>query len=184
MPIAFLFIFKKKFYLSLVLFLSISTISTLGIILTTIWGVNNHLILKLYFFSSFICLMYYFKQLLLSKKLIPLIFTTIFIITFFAENILKGKIYWSLQLINFSVVFCCVMLKIKETKEDNFLNINHSVILINSSILVYYSFSFLLFFVMMELISNQLWVIHNIVESTSKLVIAYAFWKLPKTSHY
>jgi hypothetical protein len=32
------------------------------------------------------------------------------------------------------------------------------------------------------MLANQYWIIHNVVEASSKLVIAYAILKIPKTT--
>jgi hypothetical protein len=59
-----------------------------------------------------------------------------------------------------------------------------SYLIVNASIFIYNSFSFLFFLYITILMGNDLWYFHNIIEGISKLIIAYAFWKLPKSDNF
>jgi hypothetical protein len=67
---------------------------------------------------------------------------------------------------------------------DNSKKKSEILILVNTALFIYYSFSFLFNIYIDELMKNNLWFIHNFIEGSSKLLIAYAFWKQPKTAHY
>jgi hypothetical protein len=47
---------------------------------------------------------------------------------------------------------------------------------------MYSSFSFFMSLELETMLANQYWIIHNVVEASSKLVIAYAILKIPKTT--
>jgi hypothetical protein len=54
----------------------------------------------------------------------------------------------------------------------------------NAAMLIYFS-STLIFFNILPMLTFQdskIWVIHNAIGSISKLIIAYAFWKIPSRS--
>jgi hypothetical protein len=85
-------------------------------------------------------------------------------------------VYRTIGFILFSVIFFIDYLNSESQRNlQSFPNL-----IVNSSIFIYNSFSFLFFLYITILMGNDLWYIHNIIEGISKLIIAYAFWKLPK----
>lgn len=58
---------------------------------------------------------------------------------------------------------------------------NSVYIYFNAAMLIYYSSSLIFFNILPYLTcqNSNIWIIHNVIESSSKLIITYAFWKLP-----
>jgi hypothetical protein len=50
--------------------------------------------------------------------------------------------------------------------------------LFNASIFIYHTAAFSLFNYFSSFMTSYLWYFHNFIEGSSKLLIAYAFWKL------
>jgi hypothetical protein len=80
-----------------------------------------------------------------------------------------------------SLIFFFEFIISKNNIRSNFINTN---LYVNAAILFYNGSSLFLFHYLFVILSNNVWYIHNFIEGSSKLLIAYAFWKLPKTSHY
>lgn len=180
LPIAYLFLSKKRIFISLTLYLSFSFLATLGIVISTKMGANNHWIIKLYNFTSFLCLMHYFYKILSSKINYSLIFSILYIAVFILDYVFSTSNIFLVSIL--FIITCCILFFINETKKENRSVEFRTVSIINASLLFYFSFSFIFLSLLWKLINYQIWEIHNIIESTSKLIITYAFWKLPKTS--
>lgn len=181
LPIAYLIFSKKNFQISFFIFLTLSFITTFVIIVTGKLGIHNHWVINFYNFTSFLCLMYYFYQIQSTKINYPLIFSVLFILIFLIEYFIsKSSIF--LFFSSFFIIICCLLFFINETKKENRRVEFRAVSIVNASLLFYFSFSFIFLSLLWKLINYQIWEIHNIIESTSKLIITYAFWKLPKTS--
>ena len=141
---------------------------------------NNNWMMTFYGFSSFLFLMHYFHKILSSKIKFPIIFSVFYIVVFIVDNIANSS--YLLFFMSLFIIICCLLFFINETKKENRPVEFKSVSIINASLLFYFSFSFIFLSLLWKLINYQIWEIHNIIESTSKLIITYAFWKLPKTS--
>ena len=179
LPIAYLIFSKKKFYFSFVLYLVLSVITTLGLIITIKLKIQNYWMTTFYSLTSFLCLMHYFHQINFTKINYPIIFSLIFIVVFFIDSFSKTS--FLLILLIFFVITCCMMFFVSTTKKQNQTKDFETVSIINASLLFYFSFSFIFLSLLLKLINSHIWEIHNIIESATKLLFTYAFWKLPKT---
>ncbi len=181
LPIVYLFYSKKKFISSFLYFLIFSLFSTTIIIILKNLKVHNLWVFKFYAITSFLCLMHYFYKVNGSKLKLPLIFSILFSSVFIVENFFYAKINYTLYLMNFLVITSCIIYFIYETKNYSKINFVKSINVINVTLLFYYSFSLIFLGLFVNLISTNIWEIHNIIESATKLLFTYAFWKLPKT---
>lgn len=180
LPIVYLIFSKKKFHFSFVLYLILSVITTLAIIITIRLGIHNKWLVILYNFTSFLCLMHYFYKILSSKINYSLIFSILYIAVFILDYVFSTSNIFLVSIL--FIITCCILFFINETKKENRLVEFRAVSIVNAGLLFYFSFSFIFLSLLWKLINYQIWEIHNIIESTSKLIITYAFWKLPKTS--
>ena len=185
LPIAVLLFTNKKFDLSFRLFLYSSILSTFVIIITTHFGINNHIVALIYIIISYSFIYNFFRkyfsiEIIRYLNLLVLIFYIIAIVEYFLNNRLNYTIpiYYLNILIWAVIYFYSQLISNDDNNNDKIRNI------IVFSLLFYSSFSFLISIIIHKLIYNHLWYIHNFIEGSSKLLIAYAFWKLPKTSHY
>lgn len=179
LPIAYLIFSKKKFYFPFILYLVLSSITTISLILTIKLSIHNYWIIMLYHFTSFLCLMFYFHQTITIKPNFPLIFSFLFIPVFIVDIFFNSSylyFFW-----NFFSLVCCLIYFISISNTTNQPEDFKTVSIINASLLFYFSFSFIFLTLLLKLINNQIWELHNIIESATKLLFTYAFWKLPKT---
>jgi hypothetical protein len=185
-PLVFVFSRKNKILNFLIIHLGISFICSLLIFITRINHVYNLHIFNFYILSSSLFLpIFYFK--LIQNRLLKFILIIVFLGNL---SIVINELFHSEYLVNAVVseniteiilcLFFLLDLLLSNKKPENQL----SLLLINSSIFFYNCFSFLFNFYISEIMVSNLWFIHNFIEASSKLIIAYAFWKLPKTSQY
>jgi len=170
-------------YLALVLFLSFVVIILQTI--THLYKINNHILFNFYVFSSFILhFLFYVKNLKKTFKLLASIPFPIFI-GFSLFEIFKHELLTiSFQITNFSLIYWSFLFFISLLKDDSPISNKTTLQIVNISIFVYNSGSYILYLSIFSLMLNKYWFIHNIFEGCSKLLIAYAFWKLPKSDNF
>jgi hypothetical protein len=176
---------KVRFNLEFLLYLLFSTIATFGFIVTNIFKLHNSWIFYSYQFLSIVLLsIFYFRTLSLTlfKSLVILI-GIISLSIFSFEMKTEGFTNWSDSVVCLSFTFC-PLLYFFETLQSKQNNSKTSLNIINSTNLIYFSSTILMFYFIHLILKNNLWFIHNFIEASSKLIIAYAFWKLPKTSQF
>jgi hypothetical protein len=184
-PFVVLIKLRVRFNLEFLLYLLFSTIATFGFIITNIFKVHNSWIFYSYQFLSIILLsLFYFRTLSLKLfKLLAILIGIISLSVFLYEMKTKGFTNWSDSVVCLSFTFCPLIyffetLQSKETVDKTSLNI------VNATNFIYFSTTIFLFYFIHFILKNNLWFIHNFIEASSKLIIAYAFWKLPKTSQF
>lgn len=183
LPLMILFFQKKKFNIEFLVYLGSSVIATFIFFILFKYKVNNLLIFNGYQIVSITCLSIFYYNICkksLTKKLILSIGSLCLIISFFelsqTSYIEYSLVYRTIGFILFSVIFYIDYLNSESQRNLQ----SFSYLIVNSSIFIYNSFSFLFFLYITILMGNDLWYFHNIIEGISKLIIAYAFWKLPK----
>lgn len=180
-----IFFASRKIDLSLKVLLIASFVSSILLFITGRFHINNLLIFNAYHVFSILSLssLYYniTKNKLLKRIDFLLALITSFILIFeltttdFLEySIVIEKICF----VTFAIVYFLDFFIDNSKKKSEIL------ILVNTALFIYYSFSFLFNIYIDDLMKNNLWFIHNFIEGSSKLLIAYAFWKQPKTAHY
>jgi hypothetical protein len=92
----------------------------------------------------------------------------------------KTLISSSIIYVLWSILGLVSILKTNEIKHQ----LNSTSTFFNIAILFYFSGSVILFFIfdMLNSSNYHIWTVHNILEIISKLIITYAFWKLPSKS--
>lgn len=188
LPLVILAFRKFNFNREFILYLFISFLSTSLLIITTFFGIKNHIIFNIYVISSFLFVSKFFCNLFneLLIKVLLIISTLVFTAYCIYELLRSSAIIHSFQFLN---VFCIIFsftyfVSLINSKSKMVSNFDITTIIVLSSIVIYYSSTSILLFFMISFIENKIWYIHNFIEGSSKLLIAYAFWKLPKTSHY
>lgn len=185
LPLIVLFNGKKKFNKGLIVFLSASVITTCILTITSILKLNNLVFFNLYQVISIVSLTFFYYESIFNKTL--KYFIALFGLMSFSVLIfeISKTIFLDYSLVSrkISLVAFSIFLFFDYLISDysNHKN-SKSILLINTSLFVYNSSSFLFFIYISALMINNLWYIHNFIEGLSKLLIAYAFWKLPKTS--
>lgn len=185
LPLIILFKKRIKFNIEFIVFLTSSISATLIFSITSHYKVNDLIIFNSYQVFSIICLTIFYSKIIsfniLKKIIIVLGIICLFVLIYELSE--TSYIEYSLTFENicfflFSIFFLIDYL----IKEGQNTDLSKCYLLVNTSIFIYNAFSYLLFFYINELMQKDLWFVHNILEGLSKLLIAYAFWKLPRTS--
>ncbi len=182
-----LFFIKKNNQSNRVIFyyLFTSIASTIICLVTSYMHINNHMIHNVYQMVSFLFLaLFYFlngRHLLRFLVLIGsgLFYSICFFELFKTSLLLNGYIVANLVYIIWSLAFFVQLILQKSNS-----NLSKTSVLFNASIFIYYTASFFLFMYLLTLLKGNLWYFHNFIEGSSKLFIAYAFWKLPNQAYF
>jgi len=181
MPVVVFFYKKAWRHFEILIYLMSSVLATCIIIYTRINELNNHWVHNTFIIISFVSIgIFYLKRKVVLLNYLVLIGSIVFVFILAIEQKGNSLLINSFQFVNFifiiwSLVYFVLLTNNKSSKFDsNFLQT------LNFSILFYNCSSFLLFNFLQELVKNEMWFIHNIIESVSKLIIAYSFWKLQK----
>ena len=181
MPVVVFFYKKAWRHFEILIYLMSSVLATCIIIYTRINELNNHWVHNTFIIISFASIgIFYLKRKVVLLNFLVLIGSIVFVFILAIEQKGNSLLINSFQFVNFifiiwSLVYFVLLTNNKSSKFDsNFLQT------LNFSILFYNCSSFLLFNFLQELVKNEMWFIHNIIESVSKLIIAYSFWKLQK----
>jgi hypothetical protein len=184
LPLVVLIIGKRKLNLEFLLFVCVSFSLTLAIIITKISGLNNAIIFDSWLICSIILLTFFYSRVIESKPfaIAVILIGVICLSATFWELMVIGYPNKALIIENISFILIPILMYISFLRYQNHSKGN-SLILINTSIFVYKTTTFLLFYFLVTLMKNNAWYVHNFIEGSSKLLIAYALWKLPKTAH-
>jgi hypothetical protein len=184
LPIIFYFNKLGKENLELLILFCASFIATLSILFTYQFKINNHNIFNAYVIIEFCCISVFYSKLFKLKysKLIKLLIIPFLFLFFFEiyqnDVIILGSKLTSLTYIIYSISFFIKYLNI--SRRSNEYKFSQAI---NASLFIYNCSAFILIFYIMKLMNSNLWYVHNFIEGSSKLLIAYALWKLPKTAH-
>jgi hypothetical protein len=173
---------KAIYKTELVIFLLSSVIATIGIFITTKFQMYNHYIHNSYLIIEILCLCQFYFKIFNSKKIKAILFsvTGLLLAISILEVIKIGVMIFSMKIISLCIILISLFYLLNNLMSTSLNHINQPVLLINSSFIVYHGSSFILIYFIMNIMSNNLWHFHNFIEGISKLIIAYAFWKLPK----
>lgn len=176
-----LFFIKKSNKSNKIIFyyLFSSCLSTIISLITAYMHTNNHMIHNVYEMASFLFLaLFYFlngRNLLRFLVLVGsgLFYSICFFELFKTSLLLNGQKTANLVYIIWSLTFFIQSI-LKKSNSSLF----RTYVLFNASIFIYHTASFFLFKYLLALVTSNLWYFHNFIEGSSKLLIAYAFWKL------
>ncbi len=181
-----LFLFQRDFISKreLMVFFISSVLASIFILTTTIYSINNYFVHNSFLIVELICLsIFYFKAINWKYIRVLIIISFVSFLLFFIHEIYRHQVIidgFKIVNIAYLVLVTILFLNLLQGK----YGFKKSLILINASFFIYRCTSFVFIFYLMKIMTENLWYIHNFIEGSSKLLIAYAFWKLPKTSHY
>jgi hypothetical protein len=186
-PLGVLLFHRKKFNLEIIVLLSASVLATILLLVVCMFYDNNHAVFNSYALCEFVCLTIYFLREIDHKYFRKLILGMAIILgaVFTWEMNRTSSLKISLVSEVAYTIILCVLYFIANLDEGAKKSpmyktqINYTL-----AIFLYSSFSIIFFFFIDEMMKSGAWFMHNIFESLSKLFIAYAFWKLPKTTHF
>lgn len=186
-PLFVLLFQRKKFNVEIICLLIFSVLSTIFLLVFERLFHNNHAVFNAYVICELVCLTIYFYRIIGNKNLRKLILGM--------AVILSGILIWEmnrtsslevslLTQIAYNITLC-VLFFIASLQSYTIPSSMHKTqVYYTLTLFLYSSFSLIFFFFIDQLMITGAWFIHNIVESLTKLFIAYAFWKLPKTTHF
>lgn len=186
LPLIVVFFYRKKIKSILLIYLSSSVIATILLTITIKLNIYNLHIFNTYVAVAIICLFIFYLKTLnnLWSKILIFISFLIWFFTFVWELLKTDDLQISVYLENFVFILWSILFYINYLINDkSYIKDNRYLIHFNSAIFLYNCSCFILFYFMNYIMKNNLWFIHNFIEGSSKLLIAYSFWKLPKTSH-
>lgn len=187
LPLVVLLFQRKKFNVEIVILLTLSVLATILLLVFALLFHNNHAVFNAYVISEHVCLTVYFYRIIRDKYLRKLILGMAVILGgFFIWEMNKSSLLDVSLLMQIAYnIILCVLFFIASLQSNSIpssmYKTQEKYVL---TLFLYSSFSLIFFFYINELMLSRAWFIHNIVESLSKLFIAYAFWKLPKTTHF
>ena len=185
LPLIVVLFLRKKINTILLIYLSSSVIATILLTITIKLNLYNLHIFNTYVAVAIICLFIFYLKILnnlLSKILIFLSFI-IWLYTFVWELSKTDDLQISVYSENFVFILWSLLFYINFLLNSKFHSKDTRYLIhFNSAIFLYNCSCFILFYFMNYIMKNNLWFIHNFIEGSSKLLIAYSFWKLPKTS--
>ncbi len=186
-PIGVLLYKRKKFNLEIICLLIFSVLSTIFLLVFERLFHNNHAVFNAYAISELVCLTIYFYRIISNSYIRKLILGMAVIlggIFMWEMNRTSSlEVSWLTQ-IAYNIILCVLFFIASlqsYTVPSSMHKTQEKFVL---TLFLYSSFSLIFFSFLDELMITGVWFLHNIVESLTKLFIAYAFWKLPKTTHY
>jgi hypothetical protein len=184
LPLLFLVIYKKKLRVEFVILLLASAITTLILFITASFGIKNWFFFNFYNAIYLTCITIFYFSLLRSSPFRKYVL----ILSFLCGAVLIYDLTY-LDIINltlpavfFSTTTFTVFYFIDNLGKKSKSQTSKAYFIINTSLCMYSSFSFFMSLELETMLANQYWIIHNVVEASSKLVIAYAILKIPKTT--
>ncbi len=186
-PLFVLLFQRKKFNLEVVILLTLSVLATILLLLFSVLFHNNHAVFNAYAISEFVCLTIYFYRIISNKYLRKLILGMAVVLggIFIWEMNKTSSLEVSLITQIAYKIILCLLFYVASLQSNNISSSMHKTqVYYTLTVFLYSSFSLVFFFFIDQLMLTGAWFIHNIVENLTKLFIAYAFWKLPKTTHF
>ena len=176
-----LFFIKKSNQSNKIIFyyLLSSCLSTIISLITAYMHINNHMINNIYLMVSFLFLaLFYLLNGGNLLRILVLVGSGLFYSICFFELFKSSLLFNGFKAANLVYIIWSLTFFIQ-----SILNKSNSIhpktyVLFNASIFIYHTAAFFLFKYFSTLFTSNLWFIHNFIEGSSKLLIAYAFWKL------
>jgi hypothetical protein len=187
LPLGVLLFTRKKFNLEIICLLILSVLTTIILIVIKRFYHNNHAVFNAYAIGELVFLTIYFYRTIGNRFLSKLILGMAVVLggIFMWEMNRTSSLEVSLLTQIAYNIISCVLFFIASLQSNNVSSPMHKTqVYYTLTLFLYSSFSLMFFFFIDHLMIIGAWSIHNIVESLTKLFIAYAFWKLPKTTHY
>lgn len=183
-PIVVLWVRKVKADSALVGSIVLSFVISLILIITGFFKQNNYFFFNTYALGSVILFGIFFFRSIENKKMqyFVLATTLLCVLIFFFELSRKDVISVTIKFENIFYIIWSLLFFIDFLLKSNFADAkSKSTLIIIAAIFLYNCTSFILLNHIDFFLNKNFWIIHNLSESTCKLIIAYAFWKLPKS---
>jgi hypothetical protein len=183
LPLLVLVFYKRKLKVELIILLLASAITSLILYFTCLFGIKNWLFFNLYSTTAIVCLSLYYHSLIQSKtlKIIVVILASLCGMILIMELTYLDLINLSLPALFLCFSFFSILYFIDNLGKAR-TPVLKAYFIINTTYFVYHSFSFFMSLELQTMMANHYWIIHNVVEASSKLVVAYAILKIPKTT--
>jgi hypothetical protein len=181
-----LFFIKKSNQSNRIIFyyLFSSCLSTVINLTTAYMHINNHMIHNIYLMVSFLLLaLFYFLNGRHLLRFFVLIGSGLFYSICFFEHFKTSLLLNGHRVANLVYIIWSLTFFIQSIMKKSNSNLSKTYVLFNASIFIYHTASFFLFTFLWSLVTSNLWYFHNFIEGSSKLLIAYAFWKLPNETN-
>lgn len=163
-------------------YLITSVISTIALLITSKLGIHNVIIFNSYGIIEFVCITAIYHKMIkkeIAKKTINLIVLCIFIKILYdlatSNYVLDGFKATNLFEISLVLIFLFDQLKNDEYSKNVSQLTGFSIYFIS-----YKTSVFLMLYYISRLIKTDLWYLHNFIEGSFKLLIAFSFWNIPK----
>jgi hypothetical protein len=179
-----IFLKGRKIQVELISFLILSFLVSSILYVTGLYKINNLLIYNLFVIGSVIFLSIYYFNTLFNRffKYLVVISSGLCCLLFFMELSKTDDIVITVKVENILFICWSFLFYIDFLKNDKHsIKSNKSLIIVNSSIFIYNFSSFILIYYISIFMKENIWFVHNFIEGSSKLLIAYAFWKIPIT---
>ena len=184
LPIIFFFRNFSTQYLEVFILLLSSFISTCIGLYAFLFVINNQALFNYYLIIEVTCLSVFFYKITKTKhSFIFLIIYLIFLYTWLNEYLQKDVLFFCAKFSSIIYIFYSIFYFTQSLKKSS-VDYNYRFKqLFSLAILFYNCAAFFLIYFLMDFTKLNLWYVHNFIEGSSKLLIAYALWKLPKTAH-
>ena len=185
-PIVVLWMRKIKADSALVGSLVLSFVISLILIITGFFKQNNYFFFNTYALGSVILFgIFYFRSIENKKMKYFVLATTVFcVLIFFLELRRSDNITVTIKFENVFYIIWSLLFFIDFLLKSNFTDAkSKSTLIIIAAIFFYNCTSFILLNHIDLFLNKNLWILHNFSESACKLIIAYAFWKIPKSDN-
>jgi hypothetical protein len=182
-PLVVLWVRKVKADSALVGSIGLSFVISLILIITGYFKQNNFFFFNTYAIGSVILFGIFYYRSIENKKMqyFVLATTVLCVLIFFFELSRKDVISVTIKFQNVFYIIWSLLFFIDFMLKSNFTDAkSKSTLIIIAAIFLYNCTSFILLNHIDLFLDKNLWVLHNFSESACKLMIAYAFWKLPK----
>ncbi len=183
-PIVVLWMRKVKADSALVGSIVLSFVISLILIITGFFKQNNYFFFNTYAIGSVILFGIFYYRSIKNKKMqyFVLATTVLCVLIFFFELSRTNDIMITIKFENVFYIIWSLLFFIDSLLKSNFTDAkSKSTLIIIAAIFFYNCTSFILLNHIDLFLDKNLWVLHNFSESACKLIIAYAFWKLPKS---
>ena len=162
-----------------------SCLSTIISLITAYMHINNHMINNIYLMVSFLLLaFFYFLNGRHLLRFLVLIGSGLFYSICFFELFNTSLLFDGFKAANLVYIIWSLTFFIQSILKKSNYSLSKTYVLFNASVFIYHTSSFFLFSYFSTLMVSNLWYFHNFIEGSSKLLIAYAFWKLPNQTYF
>lgn len=175
---------QMKFWLMTYLIASI--ISTITLLITSKLGIHNVIVFNTYGILEFVCITAIYHKMIkkeLAIKTINLIALCIFIKIFY-DLVTSNYVLDGFKATNLFEISLVLFLLFDQLKNDEYSKNESQLTGFSIYFISYKTSVFLLMYYISKIIKADLWYLHNFIEGSFKLLIAFSFWNIPKKTTF